>query len=165
MLGCFRVRHLQWIPPCGRNPRITWSWRFSSVHQLGSNTKIIVSLCPGPTRAAKLTQSLHRGTGLPCSGQSRPPSSQSPIPEPCLVTGRKRSKDIAALAVELGCAQILVLRDHQITRDSRDSEGVPGSYNHPQRGGRCLVPAWSKISNALKRSGFRSRNFLRTAAF
>ena len=26
-------------------------------------------------------------------------------------------------------------------------------------------PAWSKISNALKSSGFRSRNFLRTAAF
>ena len=45
MLGCLRVRHLQWIPLCGRNPRITWSWRFSSVHQLGSNTKIIVSLC------------------------------------------------------------------------------------------------------------------------
>jgi hypothetical protein len=45
MLGCLRVRHLQWIPLCGRNPRITWSWRFSSVYQLGSNTKIIVSLC------------------------------------------------------------------------------------------------------------------------
>ena len=45
MLGCLRVRHLQWIPLCGRNPRITGSWRFSSVHQLGSNTKIIVSLC------------------------------------------------------------------------------------------------------------------------
>jgi hypothetical protein len=26
-------------------------------------------------------------------------------------------------------------------------------------------PVWSRISNALKRSGFRSRNFLRTAAF
>ena len=48
-----------------------------------------------------------------------------------LSDGQKRSKDIAALAVELGCAQILVLRDHQITRDSKDSEGVPGSYNHP----------------------------------
>jgi hypothetical protein len=48
-----------------------------------------------------------------------------------LSDGQKRSKDIAALAVELGCAQILVLRDHQIRRDSKDPEGVPGSYNHP----------------------------------
>jgi len=32
---------------------------------------------------------------------------------------QKRSKDIAALAVELGCAQILVLHDHQIWDSER----------------------------------------------
>ena len=55
--------------------------------------------------------------------------------------GQKRSKDIAALAVELGCAQILVLHDHQSRGTLRDSEGVPGSYNHPPRGGPCLLRA------------------------
>jgi hypothetical protein len=40
-----------------------------------------------------------------------------------LSDGQKRSKDIAALAVELGCAQILVLHHQQITRDSERLSG------------------------------------------
>jgi hypothetical protein len=49
-----------------------------------------------------------------------------------LMFGQKRSKEIAALAAEQAVPKILVLYHHSNPRDSRDPEGVPGSYNHTQ---------------------------------
>src|SRR5258707_15475418 len=54
-----------------------------------------------------------------------------------LSDGQKRSKDIAALAVELGCAQILVLHEHRKSGGTlRDSEGSSWLIQPPRRGGR-----------------------------
>src|SRR5215831_8136023 len=67
------------------------------------------------------------GSGLlSFAGQTPPPSTQSPIPEPCSHLGQERSRDNTALTAEPGCVGILIV---PVTVHS---VRVSGSYNHPE---------------------------------